>query len=350
MSLQQITATQPNDSTQPSGPLAGLRDQFGRVIDYLRISVIDHCNLRCVYCMPEHGLKFLPPSDLLTPSEIASVVRVAVDAGFRKFRLTGGEPTLRPDLLDIVRQITAIPGAGELAMTTNGILLPDLAKPLVAAGLRRVNIHIDSLDSVSLAKIMRWGKLEDIWRGIEAAEAAGLTPIKLNAVVTRGYNDQDVAALAALTLSRDWHFRFIELMPFGSGETAQVARDNYISNDEVRARIEAAHGPLTELPSGDASDESRNYRLPNARGVVGFISPVSAPYCGSCNRMRLTAEGKLHLCLLNDDEMDIKKQLRQNGQDAVRDILLKAVHQKPVGHRLHEGLSTKNRGMFQIGG
>lgn len=351
MSLQQISlVASPATGPDATGHTTGPRDQYGRVIDYLRISLTDHCNLRCVYCMPEIGLKFLPTAELLTPAEIAAVVRVAVDAGFRKFRLTGGEPTLRPDLLDIVRQIAAVPGAGDLSMTTNGILLPELARPLREAGLRRVNIHVDSLDAARLARIMRWGKLDDIWRGVEAAEAAGLAPIKLNAVITRGYNDEDVAALAALTLERDWHFRFIELMPFGSGECAQVARDNFIANTEVRARIEAAHGPLTELTGGDASDESRNYRLPNARGVVGFISPVSAPYCGNCNRMRLTAEGKLHLCLLNDDEMDIKKQLRQHGPDAVREILLKAVHSKPVGHRLQEGLFTRNRRMFQIGG
>lgn len=345
MSLQQITPAA-SASAAPAGP----RDQFGRVIDYLRISLTDHCNLRCVYCMPENGLKFLPAAELLTPTEIASVVRVAVEAGFRKFRLTGGEPTLRADLLDIVRLIAAVPGVGDLAMTTNGILLPTLARPLREAGLRRVNIHVDSLDAARLGRIMRWGKLDDIWRGIEAAEAAGFTPLKLNAVVTRGYNDEDVPALAGLTRERDWHFRFIELMPFGTGECAEVARSNFVSNDEVRARIEAAHGPLAELPAADPSDESRNFRLPGARGVVGFISPVSAPYCGNCNRMRLTAEGKLHLCLLNDDEMDIKKQLRANGPAAVRDILLKAVHQKPIGHRLHEGLSTKDRRMFQIGG
>src|SRR5690349_3448191 len=155
MSLQQITTT--------TAPPAGPRDQYGRVIDYLRISVIDHCNLRCVYCMPENGLRFMPQAELLTPEEIASVVRVAVEAGFRKFRLTGGEPTLRPDLIEIVSRINAIPGVGDLAMTTNGILLPKLARPLVEAGLRRVNIHVDSLDAARLARIMRWGNLEDIW-------------------------------------------------------------------------------------------------------------------------------------------------------------------------------------------
>ena len=324
-------------------------DSYQRDINYLRISITDHCNLRCVYCMPVNGLHFLPREHLLTPEEIASVVRVAVSVGFRKFRLTGGEPTLRPDLLDIVRLIAQTEGAGELAMTTNGILLPDLAKPLAEAGLRRVNIHLDTLQPDRLGQIMRWGRLEDIWRGIEAAEQAGLRPIKLNAVVARGHNDMDVAELAALTIDRDWHIRFVEMMPFGNGECDRVARDQYVSNEETRARIEQKLGTLTPI-EGDSSDESSNHKLPGARGVVGFISPVSAPYCGSCNRMRLTAEGKLHLCLLNDDEMDIKKQLRQGGPEAVREVLCKAVALKPMGHRLPEGIFTQNRRMYQIGG
>ncbi|MBI2819456.1 MAG: GTP 3',8-cyclase MoaA [Acidobacteria bacterium] len=324
-------------------------DQYQREINYLRISVIDRCNLRCIYCMPLNGLQFLPRQELLTPPEIAEVVKVAVSAGFHKFRLTGGEPTLRPEVVEIVARIARIEGVGDLAMTTNGILLPELARPLAKAGLKRVNIHLDTLDPERLERVMRWGKLGDIQKGIEAAEQAGLLPIKLNAVIARGYNDTDVAELAALTIDRDWHFRFIEMMPFGVGECATVARDQYISNDEVRARIERELGTLTPLP-GLSSDEAVNYRLPKARGVVGFISPVSAPYCGSCNRMRLTADGKFHLCLLNDDEMDIKKQLRENGPEAVRAILLKAVQQKPMGHRLHEGVFTQNRRMFQIGG
>jgi len=324
-------------------------DQYRREINYLRISLTDHCNLRCVYCMPVNGLHFLSAQDLLTPAEIGSIVEVAVSAGFRKFRLTGGEPMLRPDLLEIVERVSRIEGVGDLSMTTNGILLPKLAGPLVDAGLRRINIHLDTLHPEHLGKIMRWGKLDEIWRGIEAAEQAGLSPIKLNTVVVRGHNDEDVAELAALTRDRNWHVRFIELMPFGSGECASVARAQFVSNNEVRARIENSLGPLTAI-AGDHSDEARNYRLPEAKGIVGFISPVSAPYCGSCNRMRLTAEGKLHLCLLNDDEMDIKKQLRENGPEAIREILLKAVHLKPMGHRLHEGIFTQNRRMFQIGG
>jgi len=326
------------------------RDRFGREIDYLRISLTDRCNLRCVYCMPLGDLGFLPGPELLTPAEIEAVVRAAVAVGFRKFRLTGGEPTLRADLLEVVARITAVPGVGELAMTTNGILLPKLAAPLAAAGLSRVNVHLDSLDPVRLARVMRWGSLEAVWDGIAAAEDAGLVPIKLNTVIVRGYNEDDVVPLAALTRERDWHVRFIETMPLGIEEPGRVARDGLVTSAELRARIVAALGPLTALPSA-ASDESRNHRLDGARGVVGFISPVSEPYCGACNRMRLTADGRFHLCLLRDDELDVRAALRAGADlDAVGAILLRAVGDKPTGHALHAGRSTEDRQMFQIGG
>jgi cyclic pyranopterin phosphate synthase len=327
------------------------RDGYGREIDYLRFSLTDHCNLRCVYCMPETGLRFLPSPDLLTPAEIEQVGRAAVAVGFRKFRLTGGEPTLRADLVEIVERLTRIPGGRDLSMTTNAILLPRLAADLKAAGLRRVNVHLDSLDPERVAKVMRWGTLADIWAGIEAAEAAGLSPIKLNAVVVRGFNEDDVVALAALTLERPWHVRFIETMPFGTGDTQAVARSGLVRSAQSRERIEAALGALSPLPGTDPSDEARNYRLPSGRGVVGFISPVSEPYCGTCNRMRLTADGRFHLCLLNDDEVDVRATLRRGGSlDEVAAILLRAVAHKPVGHRLAVGRFTEERQMFQIGG
>lgn len=326
------------------------RDGFGREIDYLRISLTDHCNLRCVYCMPEHGLSFLPAPDLLTAAEIEQVARAAVAVGFRRVRLTGGEPTLRADLLEIVERLARVPGLRDLALTTNGVRLPALAAPLRRAGLRRVNVHLDALDAERLARVMRWGTLAEIWRGIEAAEAAGLRPIKLNAVVARGFNEDDVVPLAALTLDRDWHVRFVETMPLGTGEPARVAREQFVSNTEVAARIAAALGPLTAL-EGDPSDESRNHRVPGGRGVVGFISPVSAPYCGTCNRMRLTADGRFHLCLLNDDELDVRTALRSGAsRDTVAAILLRAVGAKPTGHHLDVGRSTADRQMYQIGG
>jgi cyclic pyranopterin phosphate synthase len=326
-------------------------DAWGREIDYLRISLTDHCNLRCVYCMPLGGLAFLPADALLTPAEIERVVRAAVAVGFRKFRLTGGEPTLRADLLEIVERLSAVPGVGDLAMTTNGVLLPRLAAPLAAAGLRRVNVHLDSLDEVRLARIMRWGSLADIWAGIEASCAAGLLPMKVNTVVARGFNEDDVVPLAALTLERDWHVRFIETMPLGLGEVGEIARRRVVTSAETRARIAAALGPLHPLPARDPADESRNHRLAGARGVIGFISPVSEPYCGTCNRMRLTADGRFHLCLLNDDELDVGVALRRGaGLDEIGAILLRAVRGKPAGHRLELGRSTERREMFQIGG
>jgi cyclic pyranopterin phosphate synthase len=329
------------------------RDSFNREIDYLRISVTDRCNLRCVYCMPLDGIRFLPKAELLTPAEIEAVVRAAVSVGFRKFRLTGGEPTLRLDLLEIVERVAKVPGVGELALTSNAILMRELAGPLKAAGLSRVNLHLDSLNPATVGRQMRWGTFMEIWEGIEACEAAGLTPIKINAVVAAGYNEVDVVELAQLTIARDWHVRFIELMPLGGGECATLSMKRYVSNIETRRRIETALGPLSELEATSASEEARNFRLADGSGVVGFISPVSEPYCGTCNRMRLTAEGKFHLCLLNDDEVDVRRALRSGrgeAHDEVARILRRAVALKPTGHHLLDGRSTSERSMYQIGG
>ncbi len=328
-----------------------VRDSFGRPINYLRISVIDHCNLRCVYCMPLRGLSFVPSGDLLTADQIETVVRAAAKLGFNKIRLTGGEPLLRSDLLDIVERISRVDGIDDLGMTTNAILLPEQAVPLREAGLSRINIHLDTLNPQNLKRVMRFGTFEQIWAGIEAAERAGFAPIKLNAVVVRDFNEVDVVALARLTIERDWYVRFIELMPLGGGECARLSLAQYVPNPETKARIEVELGRLSELPPTNPSDEARNYRLEGARGVVGFISPVSEPYCGSCSRMRLTADGKFHLCLLNDDELDVRRALLNGGgEEAVSKILLEAVRRKPTGHRLEQGVSTERRAMFQIGG
>lgn len=328
-----------------------LCDQFGRHINYLRISLTDRCNLRCVYCMPLNGLRFLPGPDLLTAEEIELVARAAAGVGFHKIRFTGGEPTLRPELVDIVRRVACIDGIREVTMTTNGLRLPFIARDLKAAGMTRVNIHIDTLNPERLPRIMRWGSLDKLWAGVEAVEEAGLIPIKINCVVARGYNDEDVVDLARLTLDNDWHVRFIELMPLGGGPEAQFAIDRLITSDEMKAHIEAELGALTPMPNENAADESENFRLPGARGIVGFISPVSNPYCGTCNRMRLTADGKFHLCLLHDDELDVKATIRNGGTiEDIQAILARAIHLKPTGHALHKGISTENRNMFQIGG
>jgi cyclic pyranopterin phosphate synthase len=301
--------------------------------------------------MPLRGLTFVPSPELLTAAEIETVVRAAAGLGFRKFRLTGGEPTLRPDLVELTGRIAAVPGVADLAMTTNAILLPKLARPLAEAGLRRLNVHVDTLHPERLKKLMRFGTVEEIEAGIAAAEAAGLLPIKLNCVVTRDYNDGDVVDLARRARERGWHVRFIELMPLGGGEAAHIALSQYVPTQETRQRIESALGPLAPLPSPNPADEARNFRFADGEGVVGFISPVSEPYCGGCNRMRLTADGRFHLCLLNDDELDVKAALRRGaGVPEVAAILERAVGLKPTGHRLDEGISTEDRSMFQIGG
>jgi GTP 3',8-cyclase len=326
-----------------------MKDSFGREINYLRISLTDRCNLRCVYCMPMHGLKFVSNPELLTPTELETVARAAVDTGFRKFRLTGGEPTLRRDLVEIVERLAKIDGVKELAITTNGYRLPKLAKPLKEAGLNRVNIHIDSLDSERLKGLMRLGSIDKVWAGIAAAEAAGLLPIKLNAVITRGYNDEDAVELAKLSLDRPWHIRFIELMPFAG--PAEIALSNYVSSEEVMGWVEADLGPLFPVNGGALDGEARLYRLAGAQGTLGFISPVSNPYCGDCNRMRVTADGRLRLCLLSDKEINFRDTLRNGGshQDLM-DLFALAVERKPWGHKLDQGIHPELRTMSQIGG
>lgn len=327
------------------------RDRHQREIDYLRISLTDRCNLRCVYCMPETGTSHAAAPDTLDAEQVERIARAAASVGFRKIRLTGGEPTLRSDLVEIVGRLARIEGIGEVAMTTNAILLPGLAPDLRRAGLSRVNVHLDTLHPERLARIMRRGAVGDILAGIAAAEDAGFRPIKLNSVVTAGFNEADVVDLARLTLERDWHVRFIELMPLGGGECARIATTRYVSNIETRGRIESTLGPLDALPPVHAADESRNFRLPGARGVIGFISPVSEPYCGSCNRMRLTADGRFHLCLLDDAEVDVASALRAGASERdLGTILVRAVAAKPAGHALDVGTSTTSRSMHHLGG
>ncbi len=350
----------PDAQSRADRDRSGPRDQFGRVIDYLRISVTDRCNLRCVYCMPLSKADQADNPEILTAAEIEAVVRAATDAGFRKFRLTGGEPTVRRDIVDIVRRVASVPGVADVAMTTNAIRMTELAAPLRDAGLRRVNVHLDSLSAKTLPQIMRLGEADRLLAGIAACEAAGLVPIKVNVVVVRGMNDGEVADLARLTLERGWHVRFIELMPLGSNDEARLSVTHFVSNVDTRRRVEEALGALDPVEAVSASDESQNFRLRGADGapapgVVGFISPVSRPYCGGCNRMRLTADGRFHLCLLHDDEMDVRAVLRSGGSDTerherVKAILLRAVAGKPTGHRLDAGLHTKGRRMHQIGG
>lgn len=324
-----------------------MHDSYGRRINYLRISLTDACNLRCVYCMPEQ-MTFRPRHELMTDEEILFLVRVGASLGVDKIRLTGGEPTIRPNLVEIVRGIATTPGIKDLAMTTNALLLDKLALPLAEAGLRRVNISIDTLDGEKFHKITRWGHIDDVWRGIRAAERAGMTPIKLNCVVVRNFNEEDMIDLARLTLENDWDVRFIEMMPFG--EISDFQQTNVVTFHEMRQRVESVFGPLEEV-GYDFVDPSRPYRIPGAMGTLGFISSVTEPFCQGCGRVRLTADGKLRLCLLRDDEVDLLSALRQGASfEEMQRLMFEGAFHKPWGHSLANGAFAENRVMNQIGG
>jgi GTP 3',8-cyclase len=323
-------------------------DRFGRKIHYLRISLTDHCNLRCVYCMPE-DMVFRPNAELMQDDEILHLVNLFATLGFDKFRLTGGEPTVRANIVNIVQGIAQTPGVRSLSMTTNGVLLSRLAHPLAQAGLQRVNISIDTLDPVKFRRLTRWGKLEDVWAGIQAAQQAGLTPIKLNGVVVRGYNEQDVVDLARLTMDNPWQVRFIEMMPFAGATDLQT--EQMVTAQEMKDRIEAALGPLAVANDGELDGEARLFHLPGSQGDIGFISSVTAPFCASCTRARLTADGRLRLCLLREGEVDLLTPLRAGATLAeLRQLILDGIWNKPWGHGLDEGVIPLNRVMSEIGG
>lgn len=323
-------------------------DRFGRNINYLRISLTDRCNLRCVYCMPE-DMTFRPRAELMQDDEVLRLVRIFADLGFHKFRLTGGEPTVRANIVDLVRAMAVTPGVEKVAMTTNGLLLDRLAQPMAVAGLKRVNISIDTLAPDKFKKLTRWGEVEDVWRGIRAAEAAGLE-IKLNAVVVRNYNDrEDVVDLARLTLYQPWQVRYIEMMPFGEISDFQLA--GVVTQAEIHQTIEAALGPLLPVNPGELDGEASLYQLANAPGRVGFISSVSQPFCASCNRARLTADGRLRLCLLREKEVDLLSPMRAGATDVeLLAIIKEGIWWKPWGHGLSQDVIPLNRVMSEIGG
>lgn len=323
-------------------------DRFGRNIQYLRVSLTDKCNLRCVYCMPE-DIVFRPSAELMQDDEVILLLRLFADLGFSKYRLTGGEPTIRANIVDIVRELRQMDGVQQIGMTTNGVLLSRLAQPLKEAGLDRVNISVDTLDPDKFHRITRWGKLEDVWNGILASEEAGLTPLKLNAVVVRGFNDEDIPSLAELTIEHDWQFRFIEMMPFA--DVAEFAQQQIVTDVEIRQRIEDALGPLELVDNGKLDGEARLYRLPGARGTIGLISSVTEPFCASCNRARLTADGVLRLCLLRDKEVDLLTPLRQGATlEDLKQMILDGIWHKPWGHDLDNNIIPLTRVMSQIGG
>ncbi len=323
-----------------------LIDQFGRTIEYLRISVTDRCNFRCRYCMPLEGLPWLPKADILSYEEIREVVAQLAPLGLRRIRITGGEPTIRPQLATLIGFIRAV-GVDDIALSTNGVKLPELAPALAAAGLDRVNISADSLRADRIVAIARRDLGFDPVAAAQAAENAGIGPIKLNVVVMRGVNDDEVVDFARLTLEHPWHVRFIELMPVGSLEPMTDAM--VVPSDELLARIQDTLGPLTS-GGGPArgNGPAAYYSLAGAAGSVGVITPMTHTYCGSCNRVRLTADGRLRTCLFGDHEVDLRGALRRG--EPLAGLVRQALAEKPEAHAL---LSRRNgglRALSEVGG
>ena len=336
---------------------AGLQDMFARTISYLRLSLTDRCNLRCLYCQGEdeqdgHPVK-LAHQDLLTYEELLRVVTIAVDMGISKLRLTGGEPLVRRNVMSFIRELGAIPGLNDIRITTNGVLLEKYARDLVAAGVTKINISLDTLKPTRFAAITGVDCFDRVWQGIEAALKAGFSPVKLNMVVMRGINDDELEEFARLSLERPLHVRFIEFMPIGT--SSRWNEDTFVSSDEIMKRL-AEIAPLLPQERKRADGPARVFRLgKNTPGSVGLISPISHHFRDRCNRLRLTSEGRLRSCLLHDEETDLKGVLRAGATDArIREALLTAVLNKPKGHQMAERL--KERGadchgrMSRIGG
>ncbi len=326
--------------------LPALRDQFGRGIEYLRISVTDRCNFRCVYCMPVEGLEWLPKQDILSYEEIAAIVTQLAPLGLRRLRITGGEPTIRPNLTALVAMLRAVPGIEDIALSTNGVKLPLLAPALRAAGLDRVNMSADSLRPERIAAIARRSLGFSPIDAALAAERTGLDPVKINVVVMRGINDDEIEDFARLTLDHPWHVRYIELMPVG--EMRELTWSHVVPSDEVLARI-AGLGPLAPVVSTvRGNGPAAYYRLDGAAGTIGVITPMTHTYCDSCNRVRLTADGRLRTCLYGDHEVNLRDPLRA-GQD-LGPLYVAALADKPREHDLLQMRVGGLRALSQVGG
>ncbi len=319
----------------------GVKDHFRRTIDYIRISVIDRCNLRCIYCMPPGGVSPIEHKEILRYEEIIRILKIAADMGVKKIRLTGGEPLVRRDLPHLIRMITEIEGIKDLSLTTNGILLEQYADSLVRAGLDRVNVSLDSLRPDRYKEITRGGDIDAVLRGIKAAEKAGLGPIKINMVPIRGINEDEIMDFASMTLESPYQVRFIEFMPFGIPDVWKPER--FIPSEEIRTIVES-RGTLTPVTL-KKSGPARYFRLDGAAGVIGFISPLSNHFCGECNRLRLTADGKLRPCLFSETEIDLKTALRNGAPDEEIERLIRlSIEVKPKGHKM--GIRNPDLGRF----
>jgi len=327
-----------------------LRDGWGREIRSVRVSVTDKCNFRCTYCMPAEGLEWLGRAEILTFEEIARLVGVLASLGVDEVRLTGGEPLVRRDLPALVEMLAEIPGVRDLSLTTNGVLLDRLAGPLVAAGLKRINVSLDSLSHVRFAELTRRDALDAVLRGLEEAERyPELRPIKVNCVAIKSFTEEEVPALAELARRKPYVVRFIEFMPLDADEIWR--EDQVLTGGEIRALIEERYGPLVELPA-KASSTAKRFGFADGIGELGFVNPVSEPFCSSCDRIRLTADGQLRTCLFSRREWDLKTPLRDGSTDQQLVAALRnAVAHKELKHRINErGFVRASRSMSQIGG
>jgi len=326
-----------------------LRDSWGREIKSLRVSVTDKCNFRCRYCMPAEGLEWLDRAEVLSFEEIARLVRVLAGMGVEEVRLTGGEPLVRRDLPLLVEMLAGTPGVADLSLTTNGVLLDRYAEPLVEAGLRRLNVSLDSLSHVRFAEITRRDALDRVLAGLEEAERhPQLRPIKVNCVAIRGFTEEEVPALAELARRKPYVVRFIEFMPLDADDAWRD--DDVLTGGEIRALIEE-HWPLEEIPAKPSST-ARQFRFADGAGEIGFVNPVSEPFCSTCDRIRLTADGQLRTCLFSRREWDLKTPLRDGADDRHLEELLRfAVAHKELKHKINEpGFVKASRSMSQIGG
>ncbi len=326
-----------------------MQDNYQRDINYLRVSVTDRCNLRCVYCMPPQGVQTVSHEEILRIEEIETIVRAAALIGVKKIRLTGGEPLLRKGLAQLTQCIANIPGIDDITLTTNGLLLPSCVAALKEAGLNRVNISLDTMRADRYREITRGGDLSGAWKGIQSALDAGLHPVKLNTVIIRDFNDDEAVSMARLTLKRPLHIRFIELMPIGSCNS--WAKGRFVPAREVMGQVTARLGQLFPVKTLAGGGPAKYYRFKDAEGTVGFITSMSEHFCNSCNRLRLTAGGGLRPCLYDGREIDLKTPLRKGaGAREITDLIMDAITMKPDRHHMLDGWRDGRRVMSQIGG
>jgi len=327
--------------------MTGLSDSFQRPINYLRISVTDRCNLRCIYCMPADGVQLMSHRDILSYEEICVIVQAAAELGINKVRITGGEPLVRSGLPRLIQMLASIDAIDDISLTTNGTLLGGYAAELKAAGLHRVNVSLDTLKPEKFEFITRGRGFSDVLEGMEVARSVGLNPVKINTVVMAGINDDELPDFAAKTINEEWHVRFIELMPVAGKETATPL---FVPVSDMRHRLELL-GKLEPCLPSVGNGPAKYFRLPHAKGTIGFITPVSEHFCFRCNRLRLTSDGKLRPCLLAEDEIDLRQPLRSGASSAgLKQLIEQAVANKPLRHHLAEGFAPKDRPFSQVGG